>query len=101
GFAGPLLNKVRDEIAVGFRERQRRQLTARYPPHLLPHHRLRITAQFAAIKEQLDDLLRIRVRDGVNEVADVGHSIELLEDLPSQRLDVRLTRVNLAAGKLP
>ena len=41
------------------------------------------------------------MRDGVHQLADLRDRIELLEDLPTQRFDMRLAVVDLAAGKLP
>ena len=38
---------------------------------------------------------------GVHEFADGGDDVELFEELAAQRLDVCLTFVDLAAGKLP
>ena len=82
-------------------KRKRRQLAARHPPHLLSDHRLGIAVKPAAIEIQFDSLLRVCVRNGVDEIANVRGDVELFVELTPQSLDVRLGWMAFAAGKLP
>ena len=90
-----------DQLSVGWRKRERRELRARNPPHLLTDERPRLADEIASDEMQLDAPLRVRVCRGEDFVADAGANVELLAQLALQARVERLARLAFSAGEFP
>jgi AcrR family transcriptional regulator len=90
-----------DQLGVRLRKRKLAQPRTGHPLHLLSQHRLGHTVDIATIEVQFDGAIRILMGHVKDALADAGDDIELLVQLASQCLDVRLVGIALAARELP
>ena len=82
-----LLGERRNQLCIGGREVERREILSPYPSHLLTDLRTRLASQLALKKMQLDGSLGIGVRDGVDLRSDVGIDVELFLQLARKARD--------------
>src|SRR5262249_262245 len=99
--ASGLPREPSNELVVGWRELQAREVRARHPPHLLAKLRDRIAEQRAREEMELHASIAVLVRDRVDLFANRRLDGELFAELTAEALDERLARIAFAAGKLP
>ena len=93
--------QARDQLVVGWRELQRRQVVTRHPAHLLTEQGPWFAEQPAAEEMQFDAALRIVVRDGEDFFADLRVGVQFLSKLAPQAVGSDSPGSHLPPGKFP
>ena len=93
--------RIVNQLRIGRRELERRELVASHPPHLLSELRPRLSEHLAPEEMELDRALRVRVGRGEDLRADPRWTSSSSSSSRARHVLQRFVLVALPAGKLP